>query len=92
VRISVEQDEQRAVISVQDACGGIPEDELERVFDVGFRGNHSRTRDAGDSLPPGTGLGLAITRGLVNAHNGRISVANTGPGCRFDVHLPLAPE
>lgn len=90
VRIQVDQDDQRAVISVQDTCGGIPEDELERVFDVGFRGNKARTRIRDDCTPPSTGLGLAITHGLVAAHHGRITVTNAGRGCHFDVTLPLA--
>lgn len=90
VRICVDQRGERAMISVHDACGGIPEDELERVFDVGFRGNNARTRVPDAGTPPSTGLGLAITRGLVAAHHGDITVANAGPGCHFDVTLPLA--
>jgi signal transduction histidine kinase len=92
VRITVAEQGSCALVSVEDGCGGIPEDELERVFEVGFRGNHSRTREVDDALPPSSGLGLAITRGLVEAHNGQISVANSGPGCRFDVALPLAVD
>jgi signal transduction histidine kinase len=90
VLIRVDEADQCALVSVQDACGGIPDDELERVFEVGFRGNHARSRAGDDAFPPGTGLGLAITRGLVAAHDGRINVVNSGPGCRFDVLLPLA--
>ena len=37
----------------------------------------------------GAGLGLAIVRGIVEAHRGRVLVANEAPGCRFDVVLPL---
>ncbi|GAA4205789.1 sensor histidine kinase [Actinocatenispora rupis] len=70
--------------AVADACGGIPERDLPRVFDVAFRGEAARTpRPAG-----GGGLGLAIVRGLVEAHAGRVTVANEGPGCRFEVQLP----
>ncbi|WP_371812705.1 ATP-binding protein [Saccharopolyspora sp. ASAGF58] len=39
----------------------------------------------------GAGLGLAIARGLVQAHHGTIAARNDGPGCRFEVRLPLAP-
>ena len=39
--------------------------------------------------PAGAGLGLAIARGLVEAHRGRIDASNHGPGCRFEVRLPL---
>lgn len=76
-------------LRVDDSCGGIPEADLSRVFDVAYRGSSSRD-SAYDSLggPAGAGLGLAIARGLVEAHSGRIKVANRGPGCRFEVRLP----
>ncbi|GAA4238609.1 HAMP domain-containing sensor histidine kinase [Actinomadura meridiana] len=72
-----------ARVTVADACGGIPEGDLPRVFDVAFRGEAARTPGGG------AGLGLAIARGIVEAHAGRIGVANTGPGCCFEVTLPL---
>jgi signal transduction histidine kinase len=65
------------VLSVTDGCGGIPEDELPRVFDTGWRGTAARTPLAG------AGLGLAIVRGIVEAHAGRAEVRNV-PG-----RLPL---
>jgi signal transduction histidine kinase len=70
-------------LSVADQCGGIPADELDRVFDVAFRGDAARTRDRA-----GGGLGLAIARGLVEAHDGSIAVINRVEGCEFTVHLP----
>jgi signal transduction histidine kinase len=73
-------------VSVRDSCGGIPAGDLGRVFDVAFRGEAART--PGDD--GGAGLGLAIARGIVAAHHGEITVTNDGPGCRFDVRLPLA--
>jgi len=71
--------------AVSDACGGIPEPDLPRVFDVAFRGQSARTPKSDGG---GGGLGLAIVRGLVEAHRGRVAVTNAGPGCRFEVHLP----
>jgi len=76
-----------AYVAVHDACGGIPEQDLDRVFDVAFRGEAART----PAHEGGAGLGLAIARGLVEAHSGAISVENTGAGCRFVVRLPLSP-
>ena len=75
-----------ACVTVSDACGGIPEEDLPRLFEIAFRGAEARTpmRNAG------AGLGLAIARGIVEAHAGEIDVANAGPGCRFEVRLPLA--
>lgn len=72
-----------AVVSVLDGCGGIPEPDLDRVFDMAFRGDTARTPGEGG------GLGLAVARGLVEAHQGDISVRNEGPGCRFVVRLPV---
>jgi signal transduction histidine kinase len=73
-----------ALVTVADACGGIPEDDLPRVFDVAFRGEAARTPGGG------AGLGLAIARGIVEAHAGQIGVSNAGPGCRFIVRLPVS--
>jgi signal transduction histidine kinase len=75
-----------ACVSVADECGGIPPDDLDRVFDVAFRGESARTPDPSG----GAGLGLSIARGIVVAHSGEISVRNTGPGCEFVIMLPLA--
>lgn len=69
-------------VEVVDGCGGIPEESLDRVFDVGWRGDASRSAD------DGAGLGLAITRGVVESHDGRIEVRNVTGGCRFAVELP----
>jgi signal transduction histidine kinase len=82
VRAGIEED--FAFVSVQDSCGGIPEKDVSRVFDVAFRGEVSRTPDDG-----GAGLGLAIARGLVRAHNGEIRVVNHEEGCRFTIRLPI---
>jgi signal transduction histidine kinase len=70
-------------LSVRDACGGIPTENLDRVFDVAWRGSQARTPDYGG----GAGLGLAIVKGLVEAHGGRVEVHNEAPGCRFVVRL-----
>lgn len=89
VTVRVDRDGTDAVLAVDDACGGIPDAELARVFDVAFRGAAARTPESGDQ-PAGAGLGLAIAKGLVEAHHGRIDAHNHGPGCRFEVRLPLA--
>ncbi len=70
-------------IAVEDQCGGIPEVDLDRVFDVAFRGDHARGRDGGG------GLGLTIAKGLVEAHHGSLAVDNAAAGCRFTVSLPV---
>ena len=84
VAIAAERSAEGVVLSVTDGCGGIPEDDLPRVFDTGWRGTHARTP------PAGAGLGLAIVRGIVEAHQGRAAVRNVSGGCRFEVTLPAA--
>jgi len=78
-------------LQVDDACGGIPAEDLPRVFDVAYRGTSSRTPPHDDhELGAGAGLGLAIVRGLVEAQHGEVSVVNAGSGCRFEVRLQRA--
>jgi signal transduction histidine kinase len=85
VSVSGGRDGASGWFAVTDACGGIPEADLPRVFDVAFRGETARTpRPAGG----GGGLGLAIVRGLVEAHAGEVAVSNVDTGCRFLVRLP----
>ncbi|MFF1281609.1 sensor histidine kinase [Streptomyces sp. NPDC058299] len=83
VAVAAERGPDGVVVSVSDGCGGIPEEDLPRVFDTGWRGTDARTP------PGGAGLGLAIVRGIVEAHRGRTAVRNVPGGCRFEVTLPL---
>ncbi|MFC8507294.1 sensor histidine kinase [Streptomyces sp. NPDC057411] len=84
VAVAAERREDAVVLSVTDGCGGIPDKDLTRVFDTGWRGTEARTP------PAGAGLGLAIVRGIVEAHAGRAEVRNVPGGCRFEVTLPAA--
>jgi len=90
VAVQLGVDGRDAVLAVDDGCGGIPDGELTRVFDVAFRGSAARTPSPNGEDQVGGGLGLAIAKGLVEAHRGRIDAHNHGPGCRFEVRLPLA--
>ncbi|MEU8579672.1 sensor histidine kinase [Streptomyces abikoensis] len=85
VAVAARREADCVVLSVTDGCGGIPEEDLPRVFDTGWRGSAARTP------PGGAGLGLAIVRGIVEAHSGRAAVRNVPGGCRFEVVLPAAP-
>jgi signal transduction histidine kinase len=94
VQIDAGQDDDAVWLSVSDTCGGIPEADLPRVFDVAFRGERARTpstRGPATSPTGGGGLGLAIVRGLIEAHGGRVQALNTPAGCRFVIRLPATP-
>ena len=76
-------------LSVRDGCGGIPSEDIDRVFDVAFRGGSARTPDSvPEASGSGAGLGLAIVRGLIEVHRGRVAVENVEDGCRFVVTIP----
>jgi signal transduction histidine kinase len=83
ILLSGQADGATIVLSVLDECGGIPDDDLGRVFDTAFRGDAARGRDGG-----GGGLGLAIARGLVESHAGEIDVHNHARGCVFRIRIP----
>jgi signal transduction histidine kinase len=88
VQVAASAEAGGVLMTVADGCGGIPEADLALVFDLAWRGTPARTPGAGG----GAGLGLAIVRGIVEAHQGQVSVVNTEDGCRFEVRLPgLAP-
>jgi signal transduction histidine kinase len=59
------------IIRIRDDGPGIPEDELEKVFEPFYRIESSRNRDTG-----GTGLGLSIARDVVQAHGGSLLLKN----------------
>jgi signal transduction histidine kinase len=88
VTIDAGYEDGSATVTVLDSCGGIPMEELERVFEVAYRGDAARGRDGGG----GAGLGLAIARGLVEAQRGDIAVHNQGAGCAFTVRMPLGRD
>lgn len=78
-------------LTVSDGCGGIPADDLPRVFDLAWRGSAARTPRTGERQGTGAGLGLAIVKGIVEAHQGTVQVRNDVAGCRFLVRLPVVP-
>lgn len=79
-------------LSVADGCGGIAPADLGRVFDIAWTGSSARTPSAAVGGDVRAGLGLAIVKGIVDAHDGDVSVHNVSragrAGCRFVVRLP----
>ena len=78
------RDEAGVRLQVLDEGDGIPEGDLERIFDKFYRAQK------GDQVRAGTGLGLAISRGFVEALRGKITAANRADrtGASFTITLP----
>ena len=75
-------------IAVTDQGIGIPEDELDRVFERFFRVDQARSRATG-----GTGLGLSIVKHVVQNHGGDVRVwSQPGRGSTFTIRLPRILE
>ncbi|WAC56288.1 sensor histidine kinase [Gordonia sp. SL306] len=91
IDVALGSSQRAAWIRVDDTGVGIPENDLERIFETSYRGSPSRTPSAIDGVPAGAGLGLAIAQGLVDAHSGSIVASNLDSGSRFEVTLPLIP-
>lgn len=84
VDVLLSYDEHSMLLSVRDNGPGIPETELEKVFEKFYRAGNS-----GEAVD-GTGLGLAIAREIVEAHEGSITVQSIlHKGTDFLVRLPL---
>jgi two-component system sensor histidine kinase VicK len=80
-----EDHQEFVLIQVADQGGGIPKEDLPRVFSRLYRADNPLVEGLGD-----TGVGLSIAKTLVEAHNGRIWVdTETGKGSTFSVLLPL---
>jgi signal transduction histidine kinase/HD-GYP domain-containing protein (c-di-GMP phosphodiesterase class II) len=85
VTVTLEEEASAARIVVQDTGRGIPEDQLEKIFERFHQVDASDTREHG-----GSGLGLAICKNIVEWHDGNIWVENVKEaGAKFTVMLPM---
>lgn len=83
-RVSLQSDQDRVLVQIDDDGPGIPEDLREDAFKPFRRLEASRSRETG-----GTGLGLTVARTIVRAHGGDIALMNrSGGGLRVEVQLP----
>jgi signal transduction histidine kinase len=86
VDVEIEEDVSSLTVRVRDTGVGIPEQDLNQLFERFYRVDKDRSRATG-----GSGLGLAISKQIVEMHGGSISVeSEVGVGSVFEVTLPKA--
>lgn len=85
VHVSLNADHKFFYIKVVDSGIGIPEEDIDHIFERFYRVDKSHSKEIG-----GTGLGLAIARNAVIMHRGSIKVYSShGEGTTFTVRIPL---
>ncbi|MCK5083158.1 MAG: ATP-binding protein, partial [Candidatus Omnitrophica bacterium] len=86
VTISSQEKDSFICINISDTGIGIPEEDIERIFERFYRVDKARSRQLGS-----TGLGLAIVKHIIQAHGGEVSVqSQLGKGSTFSFTLPKA--
>ncbi|MDP4104775.1 MAG: ATP-binding protein, partial [Bacillota bacterium] len=74
------------VIEIMDTGMGIPEQEIDKIWDRFYRIEKSRARNTG-----GTGLGLYIVKQIIDSHGGQIKVKSIeNEGSTFSIYLPAS--
>jgi signal transduction histidine kinase len=89
IHFSLDHEDDSAVFRIRDTGVGIPQNMLDKVFDMFIQIDHSLDRAHG-----GLGIGLTLVRELVQMHQGRITVTSAGldEGSEFVIRLPCGPK
>ncbi len=88
VRLEQEREQDYVLLQVTDSGGGIPTEDLARVFSRLYRADNALIEGVGD-----TGVGLSIAKALTEAQRGRIWVeSDPGAGATFSVLLPIQQQ
>ncbi|MDR2998541.1 MAG: HAMP domain-containing histidine kinase, partial [Microbacterium sp.] len=86
---ATEIDGERLVLGILDHGSGVAVEDLDRMFEVGWREDPARAAGPADPVASGAGLGLAIARGLARAHGGDVYAERTDDGFRMNVLMPV---
>lgn len=89
---ATEPDRGRLVLGILDQGAGVAVEDLDRMFDVGWRADPARASSTDDLVSSGAGLGLSIARGLARAHGGDVVAEVTGQGFQMKVLLPYRAD
>jgi signal transduction histidine kinase len=85
VKVVLDADHQYFTVEVSDSGIGIPQDDIQHIYERFYRVDKSHSREIG-----GTGLGLSITRSAILMHRGSINVnSEEGVGTVFKVKIPI---
>ena len=84
VHVRLVAEESQVVVSIQDQGGGVPDRELEMIFEPFYRSTTTK-----ESARRSGGLGLAIASRAVTLNGGTISASNSTNGLRVEIRLPL---
>ncbi|MGX9135072.1 ATP-binding protein [Rummeliibacillus sp. JY-2-4R] len=85
IDVFLEKNKQAVIVCVKDYGIGIPETEINNIFERFYRVDKARSRESG-----GTGLGLAIAKSIIVQHNGEVTIKSwEGIGTEVKVLLPI---
>jgi len=85
IHVHLSTDEENVILEVKDKGIGIPQDELDKIFEKFYQGKNALKQTV-----KGAGLGLTLVKHTVEAHGGRVSVkSKVGEGCTFSLIFPV---
>lgn len=87
VDVKLHIDDSHAVLTIEDQGGGVPDAELDSIFEPFYRSTRGR-----DDASSGTGLGLAIVSRAIAMNDGSIAARNVANGLCVEIRLPAMPE
>ena len=85
IHVTLNADHKNFYLEIEDSGIGIPQEDIDRIFERFYRVDKSHSREIG-----GTGLGLSIARNAIVMHKGAVKVhSNVGEGTTFTLRIPI---